>query len=205
MDERQLVASAAAGDDVAMEALFMEYRALMHKLSHRYFLPGASREDVLQEARIGFYKAIRDFDAEDGTPFTSFAVLAVQRQLITALKTAKRKKHAAHTTALSLDAPLGDDSGSESLESVLASPSTDDPARHAQREALRAALIHGVMDAKLSDLEAEVLLYRLQGLMYHEIADKLNKSAKAIDNALQRLHAKLKRVLADRLAPLLAA
>jgi len=109
---------------------------------------GASREDVLQEARIGFYKAIRDFNPGDGAPFVSFAVLAIQRQLITA---------------------------------------------------------DGVMDVKLSDLEAEVLLYRLQGLMYQEIADKLNKPAKAVDNARQRLHGKLKRVLAERLTPLLAA
>jgi RNA polymerase sporulation-specific sigma factor len=203
--DEQLVALAAAGDDVAMEALFGAYTGLMHRLSRRYFLPGASREDVLQEARIGFYKAIRDFDHDDGTPFASFAVLAIQRQLITALKASRRKKHVHHTSALSLDAPLGEDSGSEPLEAVLPSQSADDPAQRAARDALREALLQGVMDAKLSDLEAEVLLHRAQGMMYQQIADELNKPVKAIDNALQRLQAKVKRSLAERLAPFLAA
>jgi DNA-directed RNA polymerase specialized sigma24 family protein len=61
------------------------------------------------------------------------------------------------------------------------------------------------MDAGLSEFEATVLLYRVQGYMYQEIANALGKSAKSIDNALQRLNAKLRRVLADRLRPFLAA
>jgi DNA-directed RNA polymerase specialized sigma24 family protein len=53
--------------------------------------------------------------------------------------------------------------------------------------------------------KAETLLYRAHDLTYWEIADKMKKPVKANDNALQRLQVKLKRVLAERLAPFPAA
>ncbi len=35
----------------------------------RYFLLGGDREDLLQEARLGLYKAVRDFKTEGMSSF----------------------------------------------------------------------------------------------------------------------------------------
>lgn len=46
---------------------------------------------------------------------------------------------------------------------------------------------------ELSILERQVLTLYLQGLSYDAIAEQLGKTEKAVDNALQRIRAKLSR------------
>ena len=45
----------------------------------------------------------------------------------------------------------------------------------------------------LSRLEREVLEMYLQGMSYKELADRVNKPEKSIDNAVQRIRRKLVR------------
>ena len=47
------------------------------------------------------------------------------------------------------------------------------------------------IEEKLSDLEKRVLILHLQGMSYSEIAEIIDKPAKSIDNALQRIKKKL--------------
>ena len=49
----------------------------------------------------------------------------------------------------------------------------------------------------LSKLETEVLVYYLEGLSYQEIAEKLGKDTKAVDNAVQRIKKKLESTLRE--------
>ena len=49
----------------------------------------------------------------------------------------------------------------------------------------------------LSKLETEVLVYYLEGLSYQEIAEKLGKDTKAVDNAVQRIKKKLESALRE--------
>jgi RNA polymerase sigma-H factor len=98
-NDEQLVSLATSGDNNAMEALFARYRSMMYCSARKFFIPGASAEDALQEARVGFFKGIRDFRPDAGSTFSNFAGLAVQRQLITALKTATRVKREVHNKA----------------------------------------------------------------------------------------------------------
>ena len=48
--------------------------------------------------------------------------------------------------------------------------------------------------SRLSKMETQVLDLFLKGLTYQEIAEKLGKTPKVIDNALQRIKAKLKKL-----------
>jgi RNA polymerase sporulation-specific sigma factor len=204
--EEQLVASAAAGDNEAMESLFATYEGLMQYLARRYFIPGATLDDLVQEARIGLFKAVRDFRPDAGSTFKSFAALAVQRQLITALKTAKRKKHEVHNQATSLDQPVGDDDGPTSfVDRIAQDADKTDPVAVAISAALRQSIIDAVMGSKLSDFEATVLLLRLQDMSYEQMALSIGKPVKSVDNALQRLNQKLRRALAERLRDFVAA
>ena len=49
----------------------------------------------------------------------------------------------------------------------------------------------------LSKLELEVLVCYLEGMSYNEIALKLGKDTKAVDNAVQRIKKKLENTLRD--------
>jgi len=177
-----------------METLFDRYRVMMYCTARKFFIPGASHDDALQEARVGFFKGVRDFRPDAGSTFYNFAGLAVQRQLITALKTATRVKREIHNNASSLDAPHSDKPGNNvTLADVIPDAMAQEPEQVAMRTALRDAIIDAVMTVGLSDLEASILLHRLQDCSYTQIADKLGRRAKAIDNGLQRINTKLVR------------
>ena len=56
-------------------------------------------------------------------------------------------------------------------------------------------LIEGKMGEILSDLELKVLSAYLDGKSYQEISDELKRRVKSVDNALQRVKAKLEKYL----------
>ena len=59
-----------------------------------YFLAGGDSHDLIQEGLVGLFKAVRDYRSDKDTSFRSFAELCITRQIITAIKTATRYKHA---------------------------------------------------------------------------------------------------------------
>ena len=53
------------------------------------------------------------------------------------------------------------------------------------------------MEEELTELEKQVLVRFLDGLSYTDIADELGKSVKSVDNAIQRVKKKVKKLLRD--------
>ena len=95
LEDLQLVLKARNGDEVALDALIRRYTGFVRLKASSYFLAGGDSDDLIQEGLIGLYKAVRDFRPDKETSFRSFAELCVTRQIITAIKTATRFKHAA--------------------------------------------------------------------------------------------------------------
>ena len=101
-----------AGSEDALAALLDRYRRFARAKARSYFLVGADRDDVEQEAMIGLYKAARDFRPEHEAAFRAFAELCITRQIITAIKTATRQKHQALNQYVSISADRsGEDAG----------------------------------------------------------------------------------------------
>ena len=90
-----------------MDSLLRRYDGFVRLKSSSYFLAGGESEDLVQEGRIGLYKAVRDFRPDKETSFRSFAELCVTRQIITAIKTATRFKHAPLNTYVSFSQTPG--------------------------------------------------------------------------------------------------
>ena len=196
--DAELVALAREGDDAALAELLGKYRSFARVKARSYFLVGADREDIVQEGMIGLYKAIRDFDPAHETSFRGFAELCVTRQIITAIKTATRQKHGPLNNYVSFSRPVnGDDDGERVLSDVLPTVAISDPADLViSAERIRALQAH--FDEVLSDLETEVLRLYVEGKSYQEIAERLQRHVKSIDNALQRIKKKLEGHLKER-------
>ena len=196
--DEQLVLAARGGDDEALTALLTKYRAFARVKARSYFLVGADREDIVQEGMIGLYKAIRDFNCDMESSFRAFAELCVTRQIITAIKTATRQKHGPLNNYVSFERPVGgDDDGDRVLGDVLPTVAISDPADLViSAERIRALQAH--FDEVLSDLETEVLRLYVEGKSYQEIAERLQRHVKSIDNALQRIKRKLEGHLRER-------
>ena len=189
--DNSLQAMAAAGDRGAEEALSERYMRLVRICARPLFLAGGSSEDLIQEGMIGLLSAIRSFDPESGSSFHTFAEICIRTRLLSAVKSASRKKHLPLNDGLSLE-QLSEDSGSQ----LSATPEVfrQDPedlvlARESKEE------LYAVLSRCLSKMENRVLEFYLDGLSYREIAARLGKDEKAVDNAVQRIRRKLARNL----------
>src|SRR5712691_11048358 len=129
LEDLQLVLKARNGDSVALDHLIRRYTGFVRLKASSYFLAGGDSEDLIQEGLIGLYKAVRDFRADKETSFRSFAELCVTRQIITAIKTATRFKHAPLNTYVSFShTPAGQETDSEcTLGDALPGPTVDEP------------------------------------------------------------------------------
>lgn len=76
MDEGRLslLRAARAGDDAAMDTMVRENTGLIWAVARRFFGRGAEPDDLFQLGSLGFLKAVRDFDEDYGTQFSTYAV-----------------------------------------------------------------------------------------------------------------------------------
>lgn len=151
------------------------------------YYPGADHDDVVQEARIGVWKSLRDWRPGMGSTWASFAALCAQRQVITGLKSATRVKHQPLSDSLTTDRVRDEVDGSvvqmrsftSRLDPLLVLLARED------------ARVVAAAWRSLTLLEREVLVRcRIGGESYTAVG--LHKQ---VDNAMQRGERKLRRAL----------
>ncbi len=198
LSDEELVERARSDNEVALEELIGRYKGSVLSKARTYFLIGADREDIIQEGMIGLIKAIRDYKSDRLVVFRAFAEICITRQIITAIKTATRQKHIPLNSYISLSRPLYDDeNNNQTLLELIESDASFNP-----EERMLVTESYKGVDQKiyklLSKFERQVLEYYLSGRTYLEISDATKKSAKSVDNALQRIKRKLEKYYTPR-------
>ena len=74
LDAPALLEAAQAGDNDACERLLIDNSGLIWSVARRYYGRGVDPEDLYQLGCLGFLKAIRGFDTQYGTQFSTYAV-----------------------------------------------------------------------------------------------------------------------------------
>ncbi len=69
-----LLQAAREGDDQACEQVLVENNGLIWSVVRRYYGRGVEPDDLYQLGCLGFLKAVRGFDPEYGTQFSTYAV-----------------------------------------------------------------------------------------------------------------------------------
>ena len=196
-DEQVVVIAQQEQNEFAIDYIVNKYKNFVRAKARTYFLVGADRDDIIQEGMIGLYKATRDFRHDKLASFRAFAELCITRQIITAIKSATRQKHAPLNSYISLNKPVYDEESERTLLDIIATSIVTDPEELIiSKEELKH--IESKMNELLSDLELQVVEYYLNGKSYQYIADKLKRDVKSIDNALQRVKRKLEKHLENR-------
>ena len=202
LDDAYLVALAKRGSPDAYDRIVRRYRGFVRLKASSYFLLGGDGDDLIQEGLLGLYKAIRDFRTDRESSFRNFAELCITRQIITAVKTASRNKHAPLNQYVSFaQSPAAAGDSEATLEEVLPGPSSDDPADRVIASEELASLV-ACLSSVLSELESRVLSLYLDGHSYELIGERLECDTKTVDNALQRVKRKVGIHLASREVPL---
>lgn len=183
--------------DLQFDDLVVRYMGLVRALSRKYYLPGGDWEDVLQEGLMGLYKAARDYDPEGKSSFRSFAAKVIERQLISALKTARRGKAMVLTRAERFEAQVQKNryANVKELGELIASGAADPLDKIIAQE--DAASFWGRVKNTLSPLEMDVLKCYIAGYSMRETAISLSCTTKAVDNALTRVKNKFRTDIAN--------
>ena len=185
--DEALCARAAAGDRLAEELLVTRYARLVRTCARPFFLAGGDSEDLTQEGMVGLIKAVREYDASKDASFRTFAETCIRNRLYSVLRAAARDKHKALNQSVSLDTPEFDSHSYTSGTSNLAQRNPEDFLIDREHTA---ALLSGVRK-QLSEFEAKILGYYLDGLSCREIAETVGKPPKSVDNAVQRIRRKV--------------
>jgi RNA polymerase sporulation-specific sigma factor len=163
------------------------YDNVVRRVCRRFYLPGADRADLLQEARIGLVEALRSYDSAQGISIESWIYTVAHRRVFDALKRSQCEKRMVLTDAVRFEYRCAGDEGSEFGE-LWTLPMPD------QQQIIEARdLLDRILSMPLSDLEACVLAHLIAGSSYREMAADLGTSEKSIDNACQRLRRKITR------------
>ena len=154
---------------MTVPALWTKHRHIATAIASRYYIPGADRQDVEQEALIALWEACRTYDPDRG-PFQPFANTVIRRRLTDAIKAANRQKALALTTS-----------------------ARDRELPHLHQVADRcetAEEIRRVLEAvtRLSAWERHCVIGTATGLSYAEIGG----NPKRVDNTLYRARRKLR-------------
>lgn len=198
VSDEELIARYRNGEPEVMDYLMVKYKPMVRKKARAMYLIGGENDDLIQEGMIGLMKAVRDFNPEQKTSFSSFADLCVSRQMYSAIEASKRKKHIPLNSYVSLYEQEKEEDGEKSIPLIdtLASEEETDPEKLYVGKAYTEAFLEE-LKVRLSDLENHVLYLHLMGTNYRDIAELLGKSPKAVDNALQRIRVKAEKLLKE--------
>ena len=194
LDEAEVIEAAKAGDERAMEYLLERYQGLLGHICEKYFLRDGERDDLMQEAMIGFVQAVQDYNPERGKQFKNFAFLCVKRELDSCVKRSNRKKHMILNDAVPINYTNGEDEEMVENEALLmerdktGSVITPESLMLEKESCVETS---NILADILSKLEYKVLIMRLMGYSYNEITLLLQLENKSVDNAMQRIRKKL--------------
>lgn len=188
LSDEQLIEMLRAGDDNIMDYILTKYKPMVLGKANAMYLIGGDTDDLIQEGMIGLFKAIRDYRKDKEASFFRFAELCVNRQIYSAVEASNRKKHVPLNTYVSFYSQSSEEG--KSLAETLPDVTENPEQRIIAQESMQ--LFWDDVKNRLSAMEREVLDAYLSGLNYRQIAEKMGKSPKAIDNALSRIKSKIR-------------
>ena len=175
--DEELVRLAQTGNAPAQRHLMERFRPLVQTLAAPYTGAAFDREDLVQEGLVALFSAVYAYQPEKAASFRTFASVCIANRLRSAARESAAQKNAPMHAYVPLDTlEIAEDS--DPVHQVISDETVDEWFR--------------IFEQDLSALENKVLRCCLNGYSYQEIAEMLQITEKAADNALQRIRKKLK-------------
>ena len=188
ISDEELIARLRDGETIIEDYLMEKYKGRVRQKARAMFLIGGDTDDLIQEGMIGLFKAVRDFQPGREATFATFARMCIDRQIYSAIQNSNRQKHLPLNSYVSLN--------QEDESSPIWELSVENPEEIIIDQETTRDLQQKISDY-LSPMENKVLDLYLKGEGYVEIGRILGKSPKSIDNALQRIRAKIREVISQ--------
>lgn len=199
MSDEEIIDRIREDDKEALDFLLNKYKYLVTKQTRTLYLIGGDSDDLIQEGMIGLYKAIRDFKGTQISRFSYFANICIASQLYNAIKASNRLKNLPLNSSISFSAAVYDngenDMDNVTYNDVISSERLNPEKMLLDKENVK-SLRYRVLKV-LSKFETDVFNLYLDGISYTRIGEILGKEPKSIDNAIQRIKAKVSKILKE--------
>lgn len=186
--DNETIDMAQLGNTEAINTIFEKYENFVFLKAKNYFLMGADKEDLIQEGMIGLLKAIRGYDKDRLASFKTFASICIKRQLITAIKSANSQKNLALNTAIGISGETDENKEIMYVKGLESYISYNPEELYLTKEQING--LKNYLEKNLSSFETIVFRCMVSGLTYKDIAKRLDKKVKSVDNAIQRIKRK---------------
>ena len=186
--EEKILEKAKHGSETDLTKVLDTYKGFVYLKAKDFFIVGADKEDVVQEGMIGLLKAIRSYDKNKITSFKNFANLCIKRQIITAIKRSQCRKNMASNNTLDISSFISLEESANLQAKSFSYLYTNPEDMCMSKEDIKS--LSSFLKINLSEFEQEVFDYLIKGLDYRDIAKKMDKKLKAVDNAIQRIRRK---------------
>lgn len=195
-NDNELLSYISESNEEANTILFKKYEPLIMATAKKMYkyckYSGLELNDLVQEGMLGLNLAINHYDEQKDTTFYTFAKKCIERKMISVIMGTKRLKHKILNESLSLEGTDGD-GRVVGLEAFISDNKTDPELMIINNEE-ETELVYNIRK-RLTDFEGQVFELKISDFNYREIAEILDKTPKAIDNALQRIKVKAKEEL----------
>ncbi len=175
----EILSDAQSGDNFKLAVVIQEHREFVEKIASKYKDSPMEMDDLIQEGMIGLLAAAKSYDPKKGASFKTYSKTCIENSIQTSLRKFYRLK----------DIPVQSVVEYQEEEIPLSSGIYSAEDAFIAQEGV--SLLTKVLRENLSDFENEVLRLHIVGCSYNEIAKRLCKTPKAVDNALQRVRRKL--------------
>ena len=196
--DEQLIELVHENNDEAKSILFNRYKDKIDYLIKKYAIVaktlGIDIKDLNQEALLGFTDAILNYIPEKEASLVTYICLCVERKIKKACIKASTIKNQTMKDTLSLDYTYDDIN--IPLKELIEDVDSDPLIKITEKERYEELL--DKIRTSLTDNETPVFELMILGLGYKDIAEVLDKEVKQIDNAIQRIKAKIKKILDER-------
>ncbi len=196
--DTQLLELVCESSEEAKDIIYQKYKYIIDIYMKKYYkiskMLKMDKNDLYQEALVGFADAIKCYRDEKEAGLATFISLCVERRIQTFLLKANRIKSQVYNDAVSLDYIYNN---STTLKDILSDNNKNNPLEKITRNESFQELVKEIQQA-LSNKEYEVFNLRISGLNNREIALLINKNLKQVDNTMTRLKNKIKKILEQR-------
>ncbi len=189
-NDYELLDSIYSVNEDSSSILLYKYRPLIVSIATekiKYCDGGVDLNDLIQEGLLGLNDAIESFNDYKDANFGTYAKTCIENKISSLIRSTKRYKNKILNESVAFE--VDDNSMEKYLVDQRNNPSTLIDESERQKELLKK------LDEVLTNFEKEVFALKRQNLNYKEIALELNKEPKSIDNTLQRIKNKLKKII----------
>ena len=198
LNDNEILSYIENNDDEAIKIIYEKYKPLINKIATNLFIKYCKNtslelSDLVQEGMIALNNAIHNYQESKDILFYTYAKTCIERKIISAVITARRKKQQVLNESISYEININEDG--QKLEELIKDFTTNPENILIDMENSK-ELMEKIEDA-LTPFELQVLQLKLDGFDYREIASIIDKQPKNIDNAIQRIKIKIKKILEE--------